>query len=60
MRLILTLLASNKWPCNAIDIKSAFLQGKQIERPVFLIHHTRISGTKYSMETQNLYLDGIA
>ena len=38
MRLILTLLASNKWPCNAIDIKSAFLQGKQIERPVFLIH----------------------
>ena len=25
MRLILTLLASNKWPCNAIDIQSAFL-----------------------------------
>ena len=38
MRLILTLLASKNWPCNAIDIKSAFLQGKQIERPVFLIH----------------------
>ena len=37
MRLILTLLSSNKWPCNAIDIESAFLQGKQIERPVFLI-----------------------
>ena len=37
MRLILTLLASNKWPCNAISIKSAFLQGKQIEIPVFLI-----------------------
>ena len=37
MRLILTLLACNKWPCNAIDIKSAFLQEKQIERPVFLI-----------------------
>ena len=35
MRLILNLLASNK--CNAIDIQSAFLQGKQIERPVFLI-----------------------
>ena len=37
MRLILTLLASNKWPCNAIDIKSALLQGKQFERPVFII-----------------------
>ena len=35
MRLILNLLASNK--CNAIEIQSAFLQGKQIERPVFLI-----------------------
>ena len=37
MRLILTLLASNKWPCNAVSIKSVFLQGKQIEIPVFLI-----------------------
>ena len=36
-RLILTLLASDKWPCNAIDIKSAFLQGKHIERPLLLI-----------------------
>ena len=31
------MLVSNRWPSNAIDIKSAFLQGKQIERPVFLI-----------------------
>ena len=37
MRLILTLLSSNKQPCNAIDIKSAFLQGKQTERPIFII-----------------------
>ena len=37
MRLILTLLASNKCSCNAIGIKSVFLQGKQIKRPVFLI-----------------------
>ena len=38
MHLILTLLASNICPCNnAIDIKSAFLQGKQNERPVFLV-----------------------
>ena len=36
-RLILTLLASDKSPCNAVIIKSAFLQGKQIERALFLI-----------------------
>ena len=36
-RLILTLLASDKWSCNAVVIKSAFLQGKQIERALFLI-----------------------
>ena len=39
MRLILTLLSSNKRSCSATDIKSAFLQGKQNERPVFLIPH---------------------
>mgnify|MGYP001795813812 CR=1 FL=1 len=37
MRLALTIFASNEWICNSIDIKSAFLQGKQIDRTVFLI-----------------------
>ena len=37
VRLILILFASNRWPCNVIDIKLAFLPVKQIERPVFLI-----------------------
>ena len=39
VRLILTLLASDKWPCNAIDIKSAFLQVKQLKDLYFLYPH---------------------
>lgn len=37
MRIILILLASNRRPCNAIDMKSAFRKGKKIERTVFLM-----------------------
>lgn len=37
LRLILTLIVSNRWSCNAIDIKSASIKLKQIEKPVFFI-----------------------
>ena len=33
---IFALIASNKWKVLAIDVKTAFLQGKQIERTVYL------------------------
>ena len=36
LRIMLTILLSNHWNCNSIDIKSAFLQGKEIEREVYL------------------------
>ena len=36
IRLIFALLISNGWHCSSIDIKSAFLQGKEIEREVFV------------------------
>ena len=29
-------MASNRWTCNSIDIKSVFLQGKEIDRVVYL------------------------
>ena len=29
LRLILKIMASNRWTCNSIDIESAFLQGKE-------------------------------
>ena len=36
VRSIFVLIASNKWKVQAIDLKTAFLQGKQIERTVYL------------------------
>ena len=33
---IFALIASNRWKEQAIDVKTAFLQGKQIERTVYL------------------------
>ena len=36
IRLVLMTVASKKWKLNAIDVKTAFLQGKPIERNLFL------------------------
>ena len=36
LRIVLHILASEKWTMNSIDIKSAFLQGKEIDRDVFV------------------------
>ena len=35
-RLLLAILASNSWTINSLDIKAAFLQGKEIDRLVFI------------------------
>ena len=36
LRLTLSVIASNNWELNSLDIKSAFLQGKDIDRTVFI------------------------
>ena len=36
IRAALTIIASNKWKFNSMDVKTAFLQGKLIERDVFV------------------------
>ena len=36
LRLILVIASSNHWEIKSLDIKSAFLQGKEIEREVYL------------------------
>ena len=36
VQLIFVLIASNKWKVQAIDVKTAFPQGKQIKRTVYL------------------------
>ena len=37
LRIIFVIISSNSWECNSIDVKAAFLQGKYIERDVYLI-----------------------
>ena len=37
LRLCLTILASKHWKISSLDIKAAFLQGKEINREVFRI-----------------------
>ena len=36
MRIILMIVAANGWTLHAIDVKSAFLQGKQINHIIYL------------------------
>ncbi len=36
VRIVLSVIASNKWMLNSIDIKRAFLQGNAIDRVVFI------------------------
>ena len=36
LRLVLTLAANAKWKIHKLDVKSAFLQGKHIDRDIFL------------------------
>ena len=36
IQIMFTLCASRKWPVSSIDIKTAFLQSKDLERAVFL------------------------
>ena len=36
VRLVLTIISSKSWTLNSIDVKTAFLQGKRIERTVYL------------------------
>ena len=37
LRFVLALIARNKWKINSIDMKTAFLQGKKIDREIFIL-----------------------
>ena len=36
IRLVLSMIASKKWKCNMMDVKTAFLQGKPLERDIYI------------------------
>ncbi|GAB1599883.1 hypothetical protein Ahia01_000265800 [Argonauta hians] len=46
LRLVVAIAASEKWKMKSLDIKSAFLQGKNIERDVYLIPPAEVSNGK--------------
>ena len=37
LRLILSIIAHNKWKINAVDIKTAFSQGEEIDRELYML-----------------------
>ena len=37
LRVFLSVISNQQWNCESIDVKSAFLQGKRIERDVFVL-----------------------
>ena len=36
LRIVLTIITANSWTLNSLDIKTAFLQGKEINREIFV------------------------
>ena len=52
-------MASNRWTCNSIDIKSAFLQGKEIDRAVYLTPPPEFE-EKYIVQKLNTCIYGLS
>lgn len=46
-RLMLTIVVSKGWDCHCIDVKAAFLQGKMINRDVYLLPPREYSKTGF-------------
>ena len=44
LRIVFCVITSKKWQCNSLDVKTAFLQGKELEREV-LVKPTREAKT---------------
>ena len=39
LRIVLAIISSHQWQASSLDVKSAFLQGNQIERDLYLKPH---------------------
>ena len=53
LKLALAVIATYGWKCNVLDVKTAFLQGHQINRPVYLVPLPKqyVRGTTYGSLT---------
>ena len=54
LRMIIAIAASKSWKINSLDIQSAYLQGKSVERDIF--EATRGSQHNEGLEAQEMYL----
>ena len=52
LRLLLAIIASKQWTLNSIDIKAAFLQGRELTRDVYIIPppEANVSGKLWKLE----------
>ena len=55
LRLVFCVAASNKWIVNILDIRSAFLQGKQIQREIFIKPPREIKTNKIWKLNKTIY-----
>ena len=56
LRLMLTITASNRWTRNSIDVKSAFLKGKQIDRVVHLTPPSEFEEILCCLEIKHVHI----
>ena len=55
LRIILASIAQKKWKLNAIYIKTAFLQGEEIDRKVFVMQPKEAETNKYCLLKKSVY-----
>ena len=52
MKIFFSVCANNNWVCETMDIKAAFLQGKEIERDIYVNTTNRGKERRYYLETE--------
>ena len=52
LRVVISIIASKEWTINSLDVKAAFLQGKQLDREVYLIPppEAKVSGKLWKLK----------
>ena len=55
LRITLPIISSGNWLLNSTDIKVAFLQGKKIDRNVFIVPHTEVSTKNKLWKLESMY-----
>ena len=58
LKSVITLIATEKWEIKSIDVKTAFLQGKEIQRNVYLRPPVEANTRKvWKLQYKNAFMD---